>query len=81
MQNVRWIKCKPSKIWVDKGSDFYNRFLQNNDIEMYSLHNEGKSVVAERFIRMLKNKIYVYICKLDDATIHIIVQLKWDLLM
>ena len=43
---------------------------------MYSLHNEGKSVVAERFIRMLKNKIYVDICKLDDATIHIIVQLK-----
>ena len=42
---------------------------------MYSTHNEGKSVVAERFIRTLKNKIYkhitsisknVYIDKLDD---------------
>ena len=42
---------------------------------MYSIHNEGKSVVAERFIRTLKNKIYkymtaisknVYIDKLDD---------------
>ena len=35
---------KPNKIWVDKGSEFYNRsmksFLQNNDIEMYSTHNE-----------------------------------------
>ena len=43
---------------------------------MYSAHNEGKSVVAERFIRTLKNKIYeymtsiskhVYIDKLEDV--------------
>ena len=27
---------------------------------MYSIHNEGKSVVAERFIRTLKNEIYKY---------------------
>ena len=33
-------------------------FLQNNDIEMYSSQTEGKSVIAERFIRTLKNKIY-----------------------
>ena len=32
--------------------------LQDKDIEIYSTHNEGKSVVAERFIRTLKNKIY-----------------------
>ena len=55
-------KRKPNKIWVDHGSEFYNNvfktFLKNNDIEMYSTHNEGKSVVAERFIRTLKNKIY-----------------------
>ena len=70
---------KPNKIWVDKGSEFYNRsmksWLEKSDIEMYSTHNEGKSVVAERFIRTLKNKIYkyltsisknVYIEKLDD---------------
>ena len=71
---------KPNKIWVDKGSEFYKRlmklFLQNNDIEMYSMHNDkGKSFVAERFIRNLKNKIYkymtsisknAYIDKLDD---------------
>ena len=45
---------KPNKIWVDKGSEFYNasfkKSLQDNDIVMYSTHNEGKSVVAERFI-------------------------------
>ena len=33
-------------------------FLQNEDIEMYSAHNERKYVTAERFIRNLKNKIY-----------------------
>ena len=53
---------KPNKIWVDRGSEFYNskmnRFLEENNIERYSTFNEGKSVVAERFIRTLKNKIY-----------------------
>ena len=57
-------KPKQSKIWVDKGSEVYNRSmkssLQNDDIEMYSTNNEGKSVVAERFIKTLKNKIYKY---------------------
>ena len=70
---------KPNKIWVDKGSEFYNsyfkKWLKDNDIEMYSTNNEGKSVIAERLIRTLKNKIYkyttlisknVYIDKLDD---------------
>ena len=53
---------KPNEIWVDKGSEFYNnsfkKWLNNNDIEMYSTHNEGKSVAAERSIRTLKTKIY-----------------------
>ena len=31
-------------------------FLQNNCIEMYLTHHGGKSVVAERFIKTLKNK-------------------------
>ena len=70
---------KPNKIWVDKGSNFYNnsfkKCLQDNDIAMYSTNNKGKFVVAERFIRAIKNKIYkymasisknVYIDKLDD---------------
>ena len=35
-------------------------WLKDNDIEMYSTHNEGKSVVGERFIRTLKTKIYEY---------------------
>ena len=53
---------KPNKIWVDKGREFYNRpmqsRLQDNNIEMYSTYSKGKFVVAERFIRILKNKIY-----------------------
>ena len=56
---------KPYKIWVDKGSEFYNRpmksWLKDNGIEIYSTNNEGKSVVTERFIITLKNKIYKYI--------------------
>ena len=69
----------PNKIWVDKGSEFYNhsfkKWLKDNDVEMHSIHDEGKSFVAERFIRTLKTKIYkymtsvsknVYINKLDD---------------
>ena len=53
---------KPHKIWVDKGSEFYNnsfkKWLKDNDIEIYSIHNKGKSVVVERFIRAVKNKIF-----------------------
>ena len=55
---------KPNKIWVDKGSEFYNnsfkKWLQDNDIVMYSANNKGKCVVVERFIRTIKNKIYKY---------------------
>ena len=71
---------KPNKILGDKGSEFYNKsmksWLQYNDIEMYSTHNEGKSVITKRFISTFNNKIYKYmtsilknvyiINKLDD---------------
>ena len=53
---------KPNKIWVDQGDEFYNnvfkKWFSDNDIIMYSTFNEGKLVVAERFIRTLKNKLY-----------------------
>ena len=41
------------------------KWLINNDIEMYSIRNEGKSVVAERFIRALKTKIYKYMTSIS----------------
>ena len=40
-------------------------WLQDNDIEMYSTHNKGKSVVAERFIGTLKNKIYKHMTSIS----------------
>ena len=54
-----------NEILVDKGSEFCNismkSWLEKNGIQMYSIHIEGKSVVAKRLIRTLKNKIYKYI--------------------
>ena len=70
---------KPNKIRVNQSSEFSNNsfkdFLKTNNIEMYSTYNEGKSVVAEKSIRTLKNKIFkhmtaisknVYFDVLDD---------------
>ena len=63
-------KRKPNKIWVDQGSEFYNnlfkKWLKDNKIEMYSTHNEGKSVVAERFIRTSKNKICKHMTSISN---------------
>ena len=65
---------------LDQGGEFCNnlfkRFLKINKIEMYSIYNIGRSVVAERFIRTLKSKLFkhmaavsksVYFDALDDA--------------
>ena len=53
---------KPNKLWVDPSREFYNKLMQewldNNDILMYSTHNEGKLVITERSIKTLKAKIY-----------------------
>ena len=73
---------KSNKIWVEKGGESVNFIIdqsnhgqKKNAIEIYVTHDEGKSVVADRFIRILKNSIYkymtsvlknVYIDKLDD---------------
>ena len=86
---------KPNKIWVDQGGEFYNkilkRFLKINNIKMYSTYNEGKSAVAEKYIRTLKKKVFkhmtavsknVYFDALDDMvnkynnTVHRTIQMK-----
>ena len=88
-------ECKPNKIWVDQGGELYNnlfkRFLKIDNIEMYSTYNEEKSVVGEKFIRTLKNKIFrhmttvsknVYFDVLDDivnkynSTVHRTIKIK-----
>ena len=65
---------KPNKIWIDKGNELYNRsmksFLQNNDIKMYSTQNEGKSVIAERFVRNSNNKVYKYMTSISKTDVH-----------
>ena len=52
-------KCK--KLWVDRGTEFYNATVQNvlkaNNIKLYSTNNEPKATIAERFIRTLRKKI------------------------
>ena len=76
---IKQYNRKPNQIWIDQGREFYNnifkKWLSDNDIIMYSTYNEGKSVVAERFIRTLKSKLYkhmtaigknVYYDVLDD---------------
>ena len=66
-------KRKPNKIWVDQGSEFYNthfkKWLKDNNMEMYSTHNKGKSVVAEVFIKTLKNKIYKHMTAISKKCV------------
>ena len=67
---VNGSNCKPNKLRVDQGREFYNKLMQqwlnNNDILMYSTRNEGKSVIVERFIKTLKSKIYKRIAANDS---------------
>ena len=51
---------KPNELWFDQGKELYNKLMQewlsNDKISMYSTHNEGNSVIAERFIKILNDK-------------------------
>ena len=62
-------RCKPNKVWVDQGGEFYNklfkRFLKINNTEIYSRSNEGKSFIAESFIRTLKNKNFKHMAAIS----------------
>ena len=80
MNQITVVNNRSLKSWVER-----------SDMEMYSMHNQGKSVAAERFIRTLKKKTYkymtsvsknVYIDELDDIvdkyhnTYHITIKMK-----
>ena len=58
MEIVTESNCKLNKLWVDQEKEFCNKPVQerldSNDILMYSTHNEGKSAIAEKFIKTLK---------------------------
>ena len=55
---VNIFKHKPNKLWDDQERETYDNLIQKwfdkNDILMYSTYIEGKSVVAEWFIRTLR---------------------------
>ena len=85
---------KPNKSCLYKGSELYKRsmksWLQNNDAEMYSTQNEGKSGFAERFIETINNKIYqcmtsvsknVYIGRLNNIVNECINIYHWAIKM
>ena len=73
---IKQCNRNPNKIWVDQGREFYNRvfkkWLSDNDIIMYSAFNEGKSVVAERFIGTLKNKLYKHMTSIGKNVYYIL---------
>ena len=50
---------RPSKTWVDRGREFYNKDVQKL-VELYSTENEEKSCVIERFNRTIKEKMFKY---------------------
>ena len=50
---------KPEKMWVDKCKEFYNKDVKDL-IELYSTENEEKSSIVERWIRMMKEKMWKY---------------------
>ena len=50
---------RPSKMWVDKGREFYNKDVQKL-LELYSTENEEKSCVIERFNRTIKETLFKY---------------------
>ena len=62
---------KLNKMWVDKGSESYSNYfkkwLKDNNNEMHLIHDEGKYVVAERFNRTLKTKIYKYMTSISKS--------------
>ena len=41
-------------------------WLHDNNIKIYSIHDEGKFVVGERFIRTLKNKTHKYVTSIPE---------------
>ena len=64
-ESILTTKNHPKKLWVDQGSEFYNKtfdaLLKKYSIEIYHTFNEGKAVIVERFKRILKSIMYKYL--------------------
>ena len=71
IETVNESNQKPNKLWFDQGRELFNKLAQDwldNNIFMYSTHNEDKSVITERFIKTLKVKIYKKITTNDSKS-------------
>jgi hypothetical protein len=51
---------RPEKLWVDKGKEFYNKNVKALGAQLYSVENEGKSCVVERWNRTMKERMFKY---------------------
>ena len=49
-----------TRIWVDKGLEFYNKHARALGVQLYSTENEEKSCVVERWNRTMKEKMFKY---------------------
>ena len=62
---------KPQKLWTDNGKEFVNgkfkKFLDDNNIELYHVFNEGKACVVERFNRTLGEMIQKHMTTNDTS--------------
>ena len=47
---------KPSKLWVDKGKEFYNKNVKSLGVELYCTENEEKSCVIKRWNRTMRER-------------------------
>ena len=63
-------KTNPKFLWVDKGSEFYNKnfmkMMEMRNIKMYSVFNENKSAIIERFNRTIKERMFEYFTSIGE---------------
>jgi len=67
---------QPRKLWTDQGTEFTNsqfqKFLKDNNIELYHVYNEGKAAVVERFNRTLDEMIQKHVTSGDSKYIDVL---------
>ena len=72
-KNLKELNRKPNEVLVHEGNEFYNSlmksWIEKNNIKMYSMYYEGKCIIAETFIKTLKNKMYEYMTSISKMCI------------
>jgi hypothetical protein len=60
-QIIKKAKTQPNKIWVDEGTEFYNKDVKKTlgrSTSLYSTHGKAKAAIIERFNRTFKSMMY-----------------------